>query len=71
MPLVNCKVELKLEWKKYGVLSAAGADNADTDSDNINFTIKEAKLHVPLVTLPAKRQSKIIKTSRIRFCWSQ
>ena len=68
MPLVNCKVELKLEWTKSGVLSAAGADDADTDSDNINFTIKR---HVPLVTLPEKRQSKIIKTSRIKFCWSQ
>ena len=37
MPLINCKVELKLKWTKYGVLSAAGADNTDTDSNNINL----------------------------------
>ena len=37
MLLINCKVELKLKWTKYGVLSAAGADNTDTDSNNINL----------------------------------
>ena len=26
MPLINCKVESKLKWKKYNVLAAAGAD---------------------------------------------
>ena len=46
MPSINCKVELKLKWTKYCVLSAAGADNANGDvNDNINgnniiFTIK-------------------------------
>ena len=27
MPLINCKTELKLEWTKYCLLPAAGADN--------------------------------------------
>ena len=27
MPWINCKVELKLKWTKYCVLSAAGDDN--------------------------------------------
>ena len=45
MPLVNCKVELKLRWKKYCVLSVAGTDNVNgIDSDNIIFTIKSTKL---------------------------
>ena len=35
MPLINCKVELKLNWAKYFVLSAAGADNTNADSNNI------------------------------------
>ena len=26
MPLINCKVELKLNWTNYCVLSAAGKD---------------------------------------------
>ena len=33
MPLINCKVELKLKWKKCCVLSAVGNDN-DNDNDN-------------------------------------
>ena len=37
MPLINCKVELKLKWTKYCVLSAAGADNVN---DNVNDNAK-------------------------------
>ena len=51
MPLINCKVELKLKWTKYCVLSAAGADNANTDSNKIIFTLKNTELYVPVVTL--------------------
>ena len=40
MPLINCKVELKLKWTKYCVLSAAGADNDNANPKNIIFTIK-------------------------------
>ena len=29
MPFINCKIELKLKWKKYCVLSTVGADNAN------------------------------------------
>ena len=45
MPLINCKVELKLIWTKYCVLSAAGADNinGNYDDNNIIFTIKHTK----------------------------
>ena len=27
MPLIDCKVELKLKWKKHCILAAAGTDN--------------------------------------------
>ena len=54
MPQINCKVELKPKWSKYCVLSAAGADNAITNSNNIIFTIKHTKLSVPVVTLSAR-----------------
>ena len=40
MSLSNCKIELKLKWTKYFVLSAAGADNNNANSNNIIFTIK-------------------------------
>ena len=38
MSLINCKVEFKLKWTKYCVLSAAGNDN-DSDNDNDNNEI--------------------------------
>ena len=35
MPLINCKVELKLKWTKYCILSATGNDNANDNTNNI------------------------------------
>ena len=47
--LINCKVELKLKWRKHCVLASAETENVGADSDII-FTIKDAKLHPPVVT---------------------
>ena len=44
MPLINCKVELKLKWKNYCLLPAAGAHNANANPNNITFTFKDTKL---------------------------
>ena len=54
MPLINCKVELKLRLSKRCVLSVAGTDNANGNNDNNNiiFTIKD-KI-VPIVALWAR-----------------
>ena len=43
MPLINYKIELKLKWKKYCVISTAGADNDNTNSNKIIFTVKDTK----------------------------
>ena len=56
MPLINCKVELKLRQTKYCVQSTTGNDNLnnidnDNNGNNISFTIKDTKLCVPVVTL--------------------
>ena len=60
MPLINCKVELKLKWTKYCVLSAAITDNANgNNDDNIIFMIKDTKLYVPVVTLSARDNEKL------------
>ena len=59
--MINCKVELKLRWKKDCVLAAAGVENNNADSTNIIFTIKDTKLHVPFVTLPAEENQKLSK----------
>ena len=41
MPLINCKVELKLKWTKYCVLSVGGNDDLNNiDSDKINLLSK-------------------------------
>ena len=37
IPLINCKVELKLRWTMYRVLSVAGTDNANGNNDNTDF----------------------------------
>ena len=64
IPLINCKVELKLKWIKYCVLSVGSTEN-DVNDNNIIFTIKDTKLYIPVVTFFScyKRQSKTIKTS--------
>ena len=56
MPLINCKLELKLRRTKHFVLFARGTDNANgnNDDNNIIFTIKHTKLYVPVVTLSTK-----------------
>ena len=55
MLLTNCKIELKLKWTTYCILSANGNDNVN-DNDNANdiiFTIKDTKSYVSAVTLSA------------------
>ena len=42
--LINCKIELKLKWTKYRVLSAKGNDNVK-DNDNANNVIFYYKKH--------------------------
>ena len=61
MPLINCKIELKLKWTKYCVLSAAGNDNTNANPNNNIFTTKDRKLQVPIVTLSARDNQKLSK----------
>ena len=61
MTLINCKVELKLKWAKYCVLSAAGSDNNNANSNNIIFTTKDTKSYVTVVTLSARNNQKLSK----------
>ena len=56
-----CNEELKLELPKYWVLSAAGADDTNANSNNIIFTIKDVKLYVLVVTLSVKDNKKLSK----------
>ena len=60
MPLINCKIELKLKCAKHFVLATGSNDNDDFNSDVI-FTIKDTKLYVLVVTLSAKDNQKLSK----------
>ena len=53
MPLINCKVEFSLGWYEECILPNAG--NAAT------FTITDAKLYVPIVTLRTEDNTKLSK----------
>ena len=59
MPLIHCKVELKLKCTKYCVLSAAGNDNTNANLNNFVFTIKDTKLFVSVKTLSASDSQKL------------
>ena len=67
--MINCKVDLRLKWTKYCVLSEAGNDNEIANADNarITFTIKDTKLYVPVVTLSARDSQKLSKYLRKGF----
>ena len=43
IPLINCKVELKVKWTNHCFLSVNGNDNTDADPNNVVFTMKYAK----------------------------
>ena len=52
MPLINCKVELWLNWIKRCLLTVA---------TTAIFKITDAKLYVPIVTLSTEDNAKLSK----------
>ena len=52
MPLINCKIHLKLNLCKDCVMSTIAATT---------FKITNAKLYVPIVTLSSKDNVKLVK----------
>ena len=52
---------MKLRWKKHCILAAGGVENVDANSNNIIFTIKDAKLYVPVMAPSAKDKQKLSK----------
>ena len=61
MPLIDCKIKLKLKWIKYCFLSEAANDNTNGNLNNIIFTMKDTKLYVPVVTFSARDNQKLSK----------
>ena len=55
MPLINCEIELTLDWSANCVIiSTNNANQVPT------FTITETNLYVPVVTLSAQDNSKLL-----------
>ena len=53
MSLINCKINLQLNWIEHCILSRAG--------DSAKFEITDAKLHVPIVILSIKDNVDLTK----------
>ena len=53
IPLINCKVEFPLTWNENCILTSLAG--------NSTFTITDAKLYVPVVTLSIEDDSKLTK----------
>ena len=62
MSLINCKIELSLRWIENCILTSALIDaNANnTGADSATFKITDAKLYVPIVTLSAEDNAKLL-----------
>ena len=63
MPLINCKVELSLKWIENCVRTTAdiGAIADATSTDNATLEVTDTKPYVPVVTLSAGDNVKLVK----------
>ena len=75
--LINCEVELILNWFKNCVLISKATREADYDADpavyeidnpeNATFRITDTKLYVPVVTLSKENDIKLSEQLKLRF----
>ena len=65
MPLINCKIQLELNWNNNCVMCGAdtyaGGDKNDNNSRETTFQIASTKLYVPVVILSTKDNEDLIK----------
>ena len=73
MPLINCEISWTLTWSENCVLTnrayreevAAQGDNPAVDEINVptnaTFKITDTKSHVPVVTLSAENDNKLLE----------
>ena len=60
---INCKLEVSLKWIENCVLTTVEIDaNADaTGADGATLEVSDAEVYVPVVTLSAERNVKLVK----------
>ena len=71
MLLINCKVELKLKWRKYGILYGNGNDNDNANVNNIIFSFKDTKLYVPVYQQEANISFEKLLAKDFRGSWNE
>ena len=76
MPLINCEVSMALTWSENCVITvqgdnpAAQGDNPEVCDDfpkNATFKITDTKLHVPVVTVSAENDNKLLEQLKTGF----
>ena len=74
IPLVNCEVSLALSWSATSVITStekrilvAGQQNSGDSPTNATFKISDTKMYVPVVTLSAKNDNKLIEQLKTGF----
>ena len=74
IPLINCKITLILSWYKECVLVGrtfrgppADAANLITSPTSAKLEIADCKLYVPVVTLSAENDNKLLEQLKSRF----
>ena len=76
MPLINCEVQLILNWLKNCVLISKSTRDADYDEpiyrkidnpENAIFQITDTKLYVPVVTLSKENDIKLLEQLKSGF----
>ena len=73
VPLINCEVSLNLTWSKNCVLTDMPTRAAEGNNPAINpptvatFTITDAKLYVPVVTLSTEDDNKLLQQLKTGF----
>ena len=79
IPLINCEISLDLRWNKNCVLTSKATRNQIAAQDdkllvpainnptNAEFLITDCKLYVPVVTLSAGNENKLLEQLKTRF----
>ena len=74
IPLVNCEVSLGLSWSAVCVITSmekrllvAGHPNRGDSPTNATFKITDTKLYVPIVTLSAENDNKLLEQLKAGF----
>ena len=74
IPLINCEVSLALSWSEACVITStekrifvAGQPDRGDSPTNAVFKIKDIKLYVPVVTLSAENDNKLLEQLKTGF----